>query len=220
MYFCFELLNLIHNEVISLIFCKSRPLILETHIDNIEERLISALKLGSSNAFDSIYQIYSKRLYAYCLQFTKSPEESEEIMQDVFVKLWLNRAHIRQNETLRSLLFIMAKHHLINAYRSKINHPVYEDFVDYKHTLSVEDTPHHLEYKEFMQGFQKAMQSLPDTQRKVINMSRIHQLSNKEIAEKLSLSEQTVKNQLSLGLKSLKEKLNKFLWFILLLFIN
>lgn len=193
---------------------------METHIDNIEERLISALKLGSGKAFDNIYQMYSKRLYAYCLQFTKSPEESEEIVQDVFVKLWQNRAHIRQNETLRALLFIMAKHHLINAYRSKINHPVYEEFVDYKDTLSVEDAHSRLEYNEFKQAFQKALESLPDTQRKVISLSRIHQLSNKEIAEKLSLSEQTVKNQISLGLKALKEKLNKILWVILLLFIN
>lgn len=201
-------------------FGENHDKILEKHIDNIEERLISALKLGSSSAFDSIYQIYSKRLYAYCLQFTKSPEESEEIVQDVFVKLWLNRTQIRQNETLHSLLFIMAKHHLINAYRSKLNHPVYEEFVHYQDTLSVEDTPQHMEYKEFMQGFQKAMDLLPDTQRKVISMSRIHQLSNKEIAEKLSLSEQTVKNQLSLGLKTLREKLNKILWFVLLLFVN
>ena len=174
---------------------------MEKHIDNIEERLISALKLGSGKAFDSIYQMYSKRLYAYCLQFTKSPEESEEIVQDVFVKLWQNRTLIRQNETLRSLLFIMAKHQLINAYRSKVNHPVYEEFIDYKDTLSVEDAHTRLEYNEFKQAFQKAIDSLPDTQRKVISLSRIHQLSNKEIAEKLSLSEQTVKNQISLGLK-------------------
>ncbi|WP_294585969.1 RNA polymerase sigma-70 factor [uncultured Bacteroides sp.] len=193
---------------------------MEKHIDNIEERLISALKLGSGKAFDSIYQMYSKRLYAYCLQFTKSPEESEEIVQDVFVKLWQNRTLIRQNETLRSLLFIMAKHQLINAYRSKVNHPVYEEFIDYKDTLSVEDAHTRLEYNEFKQAFQKAIDSLPDTQRKVISLSRIHQLSNKEIAEKLSLSEQTVKNQISLGLKVLKEKLNKILWIILLLFIN
>lgn len=193
---------------------------MEKHIDNIEERLISALKLGSGKAFDSIYQMYSKRLYAYCLQFTKSPEESEEIVQDVFVKLWQNLTLIRQNETLRSLLFIMAKHQLINAYRSKVNHPVYEEFIDYKDTLSVEDAHTRLEYNEFKQAFQKAIDSLPDTQRKVISLSRIHQLSNKEIAEKLSLSEQTVKNQISLGLKVLKEKLNKILWIILLLFIN
>lgn len=193
---------------------------MEEHIENIELYLIQDLKRGSHKAFDKIYQIYAKRLYAYSLQFTKSPEESEEIVQEVFVKLWSNRMKIKQNETLRSLLFIMAKHHLINAYRFRINHPVYEEYVNYMDILSTEDAHHKLEYNEFVLRLRKIIKTLPVTQQKVIHLSRLQQLSNKEIAEKLSLSEQTVKNQLSLGLKTLKEKLSKVLLSLMLLFIN
>lgn len=127
---------------------------------------------------------------------------------------------IKQNETLRSLLFIMAKHHLINAYRFRINHPVYEEYVNYMDILSTEDAHHKLEYNEFVLRLRKIIKTLPVTQQKVIHLSRLQQLSNKEIAEKLSLSEQTVKNQLSLGLKTLKEKLSKVLLSLMLLFIN
>ena len=119
---------------------------MEEHIENIERHLIHDLKQGSHKAFDKIYQMYSKRLYAYSLQFTKSSEESEEIVQEVFVKLWSNRINIRQDETLRSLLFIMAKHRLINAYRQKINHPIYEEYIYHIDTLSTEDTHYKLEY--------------------------------------------------------------------------
>ena len=84
--------------------------------------------------------MYSKRLYAYSLQFTKSPEESEEIVQEVFIKLWSNRIKIRQDETLRTLLFIMAKLRLINAYRQKIKHPIYEEYIHHKDSLSTEDS--------------------------------------------------------------------------------
>ena len=73
--------------------------------------------------------MYAKRLFAYSLQFTKSQEESEEIVQDVFMRLWTNRAKIRQEDTLRSLLFIMTKHYLINAFRTKINQPEYEEYI-------------------------------------------------------------------------------------------
>lgn len=193
---------------------------MEKHAENIEHYLIQELKRGSHKAFDQIYQMYAKRLYAYSLQFTKSPEESEEIVQEVFVKLWYNRLKIKQDETLRSLLFIMVKHHLINAYRFKINHPVYEDYVNCMDVLSTEDPHYKLEYNEFVLRFQKIMKTLPATQQKVIHLSRIKQLSNKEIAEELSLSEQTVKNQLSLGLKALKEKLTKIILLLMLLFIN
>ena len=64
------------------------------------------------------------------------------------------------------------------------------------------------------------MQTLPATQQRVIYLSRIEGLSHKEIAEKLSLNEQTVKNQLSLGLKALREKMDNLLWLFLLLFIK
>ena len=193
---------------------------MEQHTENTEHYLIQDLKRGSHKAFDKIYQMYSKRLYVYCLQFTKSPEESEEIIQEVFIKLWSKRLNIRQDETLRSLLFIMAKHHLINAYRFKINHPVYEEYVNYMDIISAEDAHSKLEYNEFLHRFQKIMKTLPVTQQKVIYLSRIEQLSNKEIAATLSLSEQTVKNQLSLGLKALKEKLNKISLLLILFFTN
>jgi RNA polymerase sigma-70 factor (ECF subfamily) len=193
---------------------------LESHIDNNEAILILSLKKGSHKAFDRIYQLYAKRLYGYCLQFTKSPEDSEEIVQDVFVKLWINRENIRQEETIRSLLFIMTKHHIINAFHSKINHPVYEEYVNYEEMISVNDTCQHLEYQEFVAKFKKAIQALPPTQRKVISLSKMKELSNKEIAKKLALSEQTVKNALSVGLKKLKEELSKIYFPCMLLLVN
>jgi RNA polymerase sigma-70 factor (ECF subfamily) len=185
-----------------------------------EALLIFQLKQGCHKAFDRIYQMYAKRLYAYCLQFTKSPEDSEEIVQDVFVKLWTKREHIRQEDTLRSLLFIMIKHHIINAFRSRINQPVYEEYIHCKEAMSVNDAGQQLEYQDFVAKFKKAMQTLPATQQKVIILSRIKALSNKEIAEKLAISMQTVKNSLSVGLKKLKEEINILYFLVVLIFIN
>ena len=194
---------------------------MKSNLKDNEMLLIQALKAGSYKAFDRIYQMYAKRLFAYSLQFTKSAEDSEEIIQDVFVKLWTNREKIKQEDTLRSLLFIMTKHYLINAFHSKINDPVYEDFVDYKNELSVNDAGQHLEYEEFVGRFTKAVETLPATQQKIITLSKIQQLSNKEIAEELSLSEQTVKNQMSIALKALKKMLLGIIWFLsVLLFVN
>ena len=181
-------------------------------ITDNEKFLIQALKTGSYKAFDKIYQLYAKRLYAYSLQFTKSAEDSEEIIQDVFVKLWTNREKIRQEDTLRSLLFIMTKHHVINAFHSKVNEPVYEDYIDYKNELSINDTGRNLEYEEFVERFTKTVEKLPSTQQKIVILSKIQQLSNKEIAEELSLSEQTVKNQMSIALKVLRQKLLGIIW--------
>ena len=183
-----------------------------------EQRLIIELKRGSQKAFDDIYAMYSKRLFAYCLQYTKSVEDAEDIVQDVFVKLWINRENIRQEVTLRSLLFIMSKYSLINAYRSRVNSLLYEDYVaTYMGAASENDMNSQLEYDDFVHHVKKILKDLPITQRSVVELSRIEQLNNKEIAEKLSLSEQTVKNQLSLGLKILREKLKEFLTLLWML---
>jgi RNA polymerase sigma-70 factor (ECF subfamily) len=182
-----------------------------------ESLLIAALKNGSYKAFDALYERYAKRLYGYCLQLTKSPEDSEEIVQDVFLKLWNNRLKIRQEETLRSLLFLMIKHQVINLFRAKINQPVYEEYTACKEQVSVGGgAQRHLEYLDFVERFKKEVNNLPDTQREVVRLSKVEQLSNQEIAVRLSLSEQTVKNQLSLGLKILKSKLG----ICVLLFVN
>ncbi|MGK4194728.1 RNA polymerase sigma-70 factor [Phocaeicola dorei] len=176
-----------------------------------ERLLIHSLKLGSTIAFDRIYQMYAKRLYAYSLQFTKSAEDAEEIVQDVFTKLWINREGIKQEDSLKSLLFTIAKHLLINAFRSKVNQQIYEDYVEYANELSTNDTTNRIEYNEFLKAVEQNIATLPNTQQKVIKLSRFEHLSNKEIAERMQLSEQTVKNQLSVGLKLLKEKLRNFL---------
>ncbi|GHT71068.1 DNA-directed RNA polymerase sigma-70 factor [Bacteroidia bacterium] len=187
-----------------------------------EKELITLLKQGSQRAFDSLYQMYSKRLYAYCYQYTKSREKTEEIVQDVFMKLWTNKSSIHQEDTIKHLLFTIAKNQLINAYKSNVNSFVFENYVDYcnKEELSVNDTGHIVEYEDFCKALQKVMTHLSDTQQKVFDYCKLRQLSNKETARRLSLQEQTVKNQLSIALKILREELSKIITLIFLLIIK
>jgi RNA polymerase sigma-70 factor (family 1) len=187
--------------------------------NSIEQKLIRDLKDGSQKAFDNIYRMYATRLYAFCMQYTKISEDTEEIVEDVFIKLWTNRRSIRQEDTLRPLLYTIARFSVINAYRSKVNSPSYEDYVNHIEELSVSDTQYHIEYEEFLKQLNAALKKLSPTQQNIIRLSKFEQLSNKEIAERLKLSEQTIKNQLSLGLKALKEELNNvslLMWLLLL----
>lgn len=189
-----------------------------TSIQN-EGELIRELKLGSKRAFDTIYRMYFKRLYAYCFKFTKSGEDAEEIVQDTFLCLWKMREEIRQEETLRSLLFIISKSYLIKSFHKCINSQMFEDYINYKDRISADDkTDYELEYEDYLKKVRSEMTKLPETQKKVIELSKIKQLSIKETAECLALSEQTVRNQLSLGLKSLKLLIGKDVIILLLIF--
>ena len=201
-----------------IIWCMEQTNI-EEHEYEHEQKLIENLKEGSQKAFDEIYSMYSMRLFAYCFQFCKTVEDAEEIVQDVFLQLWLSRENIQQTKTLRALLFIMSKNKLINAYRKKANSVLYEDYINCNEEFQVIDSSHQLEYRDFVEMIDRLIKKLPDTQQNVIKLSRFNNLSNKEVAEKMSLSEQTVKNQLSLGLKTLKLHLAKILGYTLMMLI-
>jgi len=183
-----------------------------------EVDLIRELKQGSRQAFDQIYVLYSKRLYGYCLKIAKSREDAEEIVQDVFLRLWNMRKEIRQEKTVRSLLFIISKNYLIKSYYNRINSQIFEDYVNYEEKLRNEDhVDSKIEYEEFLKRIRLAMHKLSETQRKVIELSRFRQYSVQEVAEQLSLSEQTVRNQLSLGLKKLRQLVGDLPVLLLLL---
>lgn len=188
-----------------------------------EKELIFQLKKGSEKAFDKVYRLYAARLYGYCMQYTKSREDSEEIVQDVFIKLWQNKEKIIQTDTLRSLIFKIAKFQLINKYRSSLNSFSYEVYVDFynEKKLSIDNAHHAIEYDDFCHILKKALKTLPETQQKVIEYCKLKNYSNKEAADKLQLKDQTVKNQLSIGLKTLKEILEKYsIWAIILLIVK
>ncbi len=186
-----------------------------------EQELICELQGGSVKAFDAIYEMYARRLYAFCLKYTKSRERAEEIMEDTFIWLWNNRERIIHDKTLKPILFIKSKHLLINEYRKVVNAPVFEDYMDYldHKSCSAGKTDGDIEYDDFLRMLNKAMDKLPKTQREIIRLSKLEMMNNKEIAECLNYSEQTVKNLLSLGLKQLRHTLGYSTSLVLLFLI-
>lgn len=174
-----------------------------------DRELIKQLAVGSEYAMESIYDIYSGRLYGFCFRYAKSKEVAEEVVQDVFIKLWNMRSTITSDAPLGALLFVMAKNHLINIYRSTLRSPIYEEYVDYCNRIDISEssTDKKIEYDDFCKELSKCVSKLNKTQQLVFNCCKIEQLSGKETAAKLGLSEQTVKNQLSIAVKALKQQL-------------
>jgi RNA polymerase sigma factor (sigma-70 family) len=110
-------------------------------------------------------------------------------------------------------------YYLINAYRKVINSPVYEDYMDYldHHNNTTADSQ--LEYDDFVRQLNQMLAKLPKTQQEIIRLSKLEMLNNQEIAERLSYSEQTVKNQLSMGLKQLRQLISNRTNLMWLLFL-
>lgn len=178
-------------------------------IPSLEKKYVIDLKKGSYRAFDALYTMYAKRLYAFSFKLTKSGTDAREIVQDTFVKLWLSRENLLPDESFQSYLFTIARNTMLNKMRTLINAPVFVDYLDYMNEqgLSEETTTRTLDLDEFRIKLETAKKSLSATQLKVFELSKEWALSHSEIAQQLNLSEQTIKNQLSTALKILREKL-------------
>lgn len=157
--------------------------------------------------FHELYAIYSGRLFSYCLKYTKREEDAEDIVQDVFIRLWQYRESIRPGTSVSSLLFIMSRNLLVSAYRRVLLSSQYADYLAYRQSLLPNDPAKDIHYRDFLNLISSNLDKLPKSQRRIFILSRFDGLSNDEIAESLSLSIQTVKNQLSSGTKKLRELL-------------
>lgn len=173
-----------------------------------ERILIERIIGGDHEAFDHVYNMYAGRLYAFAIQYCKNETDAEDIVQETFIKLWMGRSSIRNRDSLKALLFTIAHHRLVNAYKTRLNSPLYEDYVLARDVSVNPDGDRRMEYAEFESMVNRELDMLPPTQRRVIMMSRFESLSNAEIARDLGLSIQTVKNSLSTGLRHLRDKIN------------
>jgi RNA polymerase sigma-70 factor (family 1) len=180
---------------------------------SIEKQYILDLKKGSYRAFDALYTMYARRLYAYALKITKSTSDASEIVQDTFVNLWTHRENIEPSDSLQAYLFTITKNVILNKFRKLINSPVFVNYVEYlnEENIASEETSEKLEFEEFKKKLEDAKTSLSATQVKVFELRKDLGYSNAEVAKQLNLSEQTVKNQLSLALKKLRTKLAEHL---------
>ena len=175
--------------------------------------LIKNLMNGDRSSFDRIYDLYAGRLYAFSLDFCKEKADAEDIVQDVFIRLWINRGSIRNTDSVKSLLFAMARNALISAWKAKTE----MKFGHYSEADNIASADvseqEYAELETMVNGF---IDRLNPTQRDVVRMSRFENKCHREIAENLGLSVQTVKNAISQGLKSVRLSLGKHVFLILL----
>lgn len=180
---------------------------------------IKALRQGSRSAFNALYGMYVRRLFGFCYHYTRSREDAEEVVQDVFVKLWANHSSVREEESLLPYLFRIAKNDLINRMRERVNSPIYEEYVESTTHCGIthNDGEEKLTLDDFKSRLHHAIAALPQTQQKIVRCRLFEELSHKEMEEKLNLNEQTIRNQLSMAMKALRERFGRvitILWGI------
>lgn len=175
--------------------------------DKYEERkLLLLMAEGSEYAFQLIFDRHRNRIYRTGIRFLKSPILAQEVVQDVFLKLWLNRATLaNQPNPIESWLYTVAKNNILNRLKKLGNEWKAMNelpFITEHSSTLTEDTIQDLEYDAILK---QAIANLPEQQKKVFNLSRNQQLTYAEIGEQLGISPLTVKKHVSIALGHIRE---------------
>lgn len=161
-----------------------------------EKALLSQAATGDRQAFTQLYKAYLNNSYNYIYLFTKSREETEEILQEVFVKIWESREKLAEVQSFKNYLFKSAKNKLLDQIRKEqIRHRVLTEIKRNK-SIVQETTNDDFAYREYYRIVQEAIEKLPPKRKLIFRLNTENSLSHDEIAEQLNISKSVVKNQL------------------------
>lgn len=192
-------------------------LCVNTFPEDIE--LVERLKEGDVEAFDLIYHKYSGKLYAFGLKYLRSPEEAEELVQSVFLKLWENSKNLKKELSFKSYLFTIAYNDICKLFRKRYYQQRFIIDILYENSQSSSETEDGINYQDVLDQIKKIIDKLPERQKKVFLKSRMEGKSTKEIAAEIGLSPGTVDNYISEALKFIRVRLhNERLLSTLLIF--
>jgi RNA polymerase sigma-70 factor (ECF subfamily) len=176
-----------------------------------ERELLIRLIDGDSVAFEKIYYLYVERVYYFSLRYLNNSHDAEEMVQEVFTKIWESRKNINVDLSFSGYLLTTTKNTIFNDYRKKVNHQAYcNHIITYlqKNIQSVEDE---VVYNDLMDLLNKTIADLPPKRREIFKLSRFQGMPYKDISKKLSISEKTIETHMRLAIRDIKSVLEPIL---------
>lgn len=174
-----------------------------------ERKWIIDLTKGDSVAFRNLFEEYAKRIFVFAKGYLKSNEEAEEVVQEVFIRIWNVRASIDTELSFKAYLFKITYNHLRELFLKKnrennYKHEILDFAVDFDNR-----TEEKIDYHSLLDLVEKLIDRLPPRQKEIIILKKKQGLPVKEIAGRLGISPRTIEKHLSEALKRLKAELSE-----------
>lgn len=170
-------------------------------------------------AFRVIYDRYWEALFTKAMRRLHNEEDARDVVQEIFISVWRNRHSIEIEETLAPYLFTALKYAIIKIVSKKAQKGIMLPLSILELERFTTENNEAIDYKELQATIEHEVAGLPDRMREIYQLSRVQHLRNAEIARLLNISEQTVKNTLTVTLKRLKAKVLHLFFFSLFIVV-
>ena len=173
--------------------------------DILDSDIIRLIQEGNKKAFQKVFEEYSPKIYHFSLSYLNNVVDAEELVQDVFLKLWDKRETLDHSKNLKAYIYKIAINTIYDVIRRRNVENAFKDFANSSYETSSNNTWHTIIYEEMQEKLDLLISQFPEQRRKIYKLSKEKGLSNDEIALKLKISKRTVENQLYRAISLLKQ---------------
>lgn len=186
-----------------------------------QSKLLYELSQGNELAFTKLYNEYKNVVFSTALKITKSKILAEEVVQDVFLKIWQNHENLAEITNIENYLFIISRNHIFDMIKKIARDTSLAIDSNYKST-STNDTEDAIKDDQYNVILNQIVDQLPPQQQKIYKMAKWDGLSHQKIGEDLGISTETVKKHMAQALKFVRTKISPYMnmFMTLLLFFK
>jgi RNA polymerase sigma-70 factor (ECF subfamily) len=198
-----------------------RNIILEPRYKAISVELsdtatIQLLTAGNEAEFEQVFKTHYKALHSYACTILKDEMAAEEIVQQIFLKIWERKQQLSIQSSIRAYLYRAVYNDCLNVLKHEKVKKAYQTYTTHFMKNETDHASTKILLGDLEDKFRKAMNELPEQCRTIFQMSRFEELNYQQIADKLGLSIKTIENQMGKALKLMRLKLVDFLPLLLL----
>jgi RNA polymerase sigma-70 factor (family 1) len=182
------------------------------------ETIADRLRKDDRSVIDDIYRLYHAKIFRFSIAYLKNEDDAYDIVQEVFIKIWENRFHLKEDTNFDAFLFSIAKNAVISLLRKRASKQKYMEHLSQKTNENTNKIEDDIDYDILRKQYYQLVDKLPPKRKEVFILSREKGMSNKEIAELKQIAEKTVEDHLTKSLNFLKQKFGNLGMFTALFF--
>jgi RNA polymerase sigma-70 factor (family 1) len=172
-----------------------------------ERELLQRVAEGDQKAFQSLFDCYWDKIYANALHFTKSPPLAQDLAQEIFIKIWMQRARLAEVRQFAPFLYTVSRNMILDEFRKRVLPVIHEEIYDACFESDLATGQDKLELQDVERNILTAINHLPAQMQLAFKLSRFQGLTHEQIAQRMNISRVTSRNYIARAIAAIRKDL-------------